>query len=500
MPSKTKKSLKEADVFAGLASGLKSAVIKPTIHGYTPHSKQIIFHSSTARGRQFIGGNRSGKTEGSVAEAVFWAEGESPFQNLRPAPTRGRVVGVDFINGINQIIKPKFARLLPPSLLLNGSWEDSYSSYDKELTLTNGSTIQFMSYEQEVEKFAGTDQDWIYFDEEPPQDIFLENNMRLIDRGGKWWMAMTPVEGMTWTYDDVYLKARTDTNYFVVEVDTTDNPYVSEIEIIAALGALTEDEKAARLRGQYVQRGGLIYKMFNPNVHIIDPMVPPLDWLWVAGMDHGFNNPTAWLWAAINRDGTVIIFDEHYASGKIVAWHAEKVLEKNAGYKRTPEYNVGDPSIRNTDPLTGTSVQLEYIEHGVPITLGNNDVRAGLNRVARYFEGTQTPEGPKPKLYITRNCVNLIHEIGRYSWGEWAQKTVRREKNKKEEPKKKDDHACDAMRYLISSRPEQADDGTHIPEFSYKGMANEAVDLDNPPVAIGPRPRSHQDYHLGSEY
>lgn len=47
-----------------------------------------------------------------------------------------------------------------------------------------------------------------------------------------------------------------------------------------------------------------------------------------------------------------------------------------------------------------------------------------------------------PKLFIFSSCVNLIREIKGYTWGEG------------ESPVKRDDHALDALRYFIMSKPE----------------------------------------------
>ena len=86
--------------------------------------------------------------------------------------------------------------------------------------------------------------------------------------------------------------------------------------------------------------------------------------------------------------------------------------------------------------------------------MGNNDVAAGVNRVATYF-GT-LGEGGVPQLIITRNCVNLIQELQRYRWATYANKRIGNQNNKKELAHKKDDHAADSLRYFIMSRPDLA--------------------------------------------
>jgi phage terminase large subunit-like protein len=443
-----------AEAFAVIAQSLKATALRPNIHGYRPHDKQRPFHAADTKARLYIGGNRSGKTTGGIAEDIFWLTGKHPYRITPEPPVRGRIISVDFLNGIEKIIKPELARWLPPSELLGGSWSTAYNKERRTLTLENGSFVEFMSYDQDLDKFAGTSRHFIHFDEEPPQDIWLENKTRLIDTGGSWWITMTPVEGMTWIYDDIYMPGKNDpsSGITVVEVDMTENPYLHQGEVDEFISGLSNDDREARVKGKFVQVGGLIYKHFDPEVHVIDPMVPPREWEWFLGLDHGFSNPTAALWCAVSPDNRVIVFDEHYVSGEVVSYHAQAIHARDAIHKKIPNAYIGDPSIRNTDPITGTSIHLEYLQHGIPILLGNNDVVAGINKVASYLEAKGA--GGLPQLLITRNCINLITELQRYRWSTFASKRLAFQNNKKEVAHKKDDHACDALRYIMMSRPD----------------------------------------------
>lgn len=472
-------SLQEA--LRQISTGLRGAALRPNIYGYEPHDKQLQFHQSQARGRQFIGGNRSGKTVSGAVEACWYALNKHPYRRTPPAPTYGRIVSVDFQHGVEKIVRPEIARWLPKSEIKGGSWESGWSSEFKTLSLENGSTIEFMSYEQELEKFAGTSRHWTWFDEEPPKDIFTECKARLIDTKGDWWISMTPVEGMTWTFDELYIASKTDPGIAVIQVDMGENPHISPDEIDAFMVGLSVDERKARVHGRYVQIGGLIYAKAFSATNVIDPIIPPKSWLHVASLDHGLNNPTCWLWGAVDRDGRIVIYDEHYESQQLVSYHASVVHVRNQEHGRAPDYYIGDPSITQRSPLSGESVQLEYVEHGIPVMLGDNNVSGGLQRVARYLLGVEDPKSltePKariPRLYITRNCTNLLWELPRYRWSNWATRKTRDDKNKKEEPHKKNDHACDALRYLVSSRPQQVDDGSHVPAIILPDGANVPV-------------------------
>lgn len=461
---------KELNPFEILGIALRERAHRPNIRSYQPHSKQEEFHKSTAYIRQFIGGNRSGKTVAGVCEDIWRAEGKHPFQEVHPPPVTIRICTVDFNVGLQQLLLPVLTRFLPPSLLRNGSFSDSWNSDPPELYLSNGSVFEFKSYEQALVKFAGTSRPFIHFDEEPPEDVYKECLMRTIDCSGKLIFTMTPVEGMTWTYDQIYRKGMPedgspgDPNIFIIEVAMEDNPYLGEVEMQMALSNLDKNELSARKSGKYVMIGGLMYPNFNPKIHVIPEgqFELPANWNVYTSMDHGLANPTSWHWHTVDPIGRIITFDEHYEPNQVIQHHAAAYHRTNEKWGRLPEYNVGDPSIKNRDKITNTSVQQEYIKNGIFIILGNNDKAAGINRVRSYLNNG--PDG-SPMWLITSNCEKLIWEFKRYRRKNYKNKKLAADHNYPEEPIDRDNHALDDGRYFIMSRPDIKILGPTYPEI-----------------------------------
>lgn len=473
----------EAELGSMLAGMLRKKAQNPDISNYKPHDAQVNFHSSPARQRLFIGGNRSGKTVAGACETVWYLTGKHPYKTIPRKAIHGRVVASDFIQGIGKIVLPMVARWLPPSALINGSWEDSYDKTSRTLTLDNGNDVEFLSYDQDLVKFAGTSRDFVWCDEEPHEDIFQECLMRTVDVSGDFWTTLTPIDGMTWIHETLYLPGINPMNpsIHVTEVSTEDNPFLPKEAVAAISQFYTADELAARLHGRFVQRAGLVYKEFGPeNIVPFLPEGPPKDQLLVASLDHGLNNATAWLWSTVDKQGNMTVFDEHYESQQIVSYHADRVHALNFDHGKVPDYYVGDPSIRNREALQGSSVLEEYASHGIYISLGNNDLKAGYSRVKARFAGL----GGR-KLYVTENCTNLIKELGKLRWATYASKRISKDNNAKEEQHKKDDHACDSLRYMVMSRPELMDNGTELPD----------TDLAN---AIASLPH-HDDWSRGED-
>jgi phage terminase large subunit-like protein len=445
-----------------------------------------------AKGRGLMGGNRAGKTVCGATEMIMWLTGKHPYRPTPPPPIQARGVSVDFDHGFELIMKPEIARWMPPSELIDGSWEKSFQKSTRMLTLANGSTMEFLSYDQDVDKHAGTSRHIIWFDEEPPKEIFNENMARLIDISGSWILTMTPLDGMTWVYDDIYLPSKLNPDPYVIEVGMDSNIYINTNEIDSYLAGMTEEEKQARRHGKFVQIGGLIYgRYLKEGANVIQPILGTERWETVRtkwthflAMDHGFNNPTCFLWIAADSDGRLLIYDEYYVSGEIVSYHASQIRERCQVLGVDPTFIVGDPSIRNTDPITGTSVQIEYVECGLSIALGNNNVPGGINRVARLLESNQ--------LMIARNCEKLLWEMQRYRWGRWSSRKIEATNNIKEVPVKKDDHACDALRYGVASR--FSADEVSLPEPKNLLGSSEALVLDSPRYGVDLDLTRLQDY------
>ncbi len=457
MPPRQKRVASIQDAFLSLGENLARVATFPDINSYVPHAKQRHFHESDKRVRLYIGGNRSGKTTGGIVEDIWWLTRAHPHQRIPDRPIAGRIVSVDFLNGIEKIIKPQLKQWIPPSQLRGGTWFDAYEASTRTLYLENGSFVELMSYDQDLDKFAGTSRDFIHFDEEPPQTIYNENRARLIDRKGHLWITMTPVEGMTWVFDDIYEKGTLgeDENISITEVDMAENPHLDQDEVKIFLDGLDKDERDARGHGKFVQMGGLVYKAFNPQIHIIDPIDPRelrgQNYKHYMSLDHGFNNPTAVHWHAVNPDNEVVTFDEHYEAGRIVDYHAEVIKQKNAAHGRTPDINICDPALGQRQGVTGTSIQTEYAIRGIGFILGNNDVTTGVAKVNQYLA---LREDGTPSWYITRNCANLIREISRLRWKTWASKKQASNNNPYDQIHKKDDHACDECRYFFSFMPD----------------------------------------------
>ena len=132
-----------------------------------------------------------------------------------------------------------------------------------------------MSNKQDLASFGGPPRDLVVFDEEPYQEVYKENLMRMVTaKDFEVILAMTPVNGISWTYDELYSKFLSgDENIDYFQFVSVANPHASVDSLNQILkGLTTYDEIKMRLLGEFISLSGLVYgSMFKPDLHVIPP-------------------------------------------------------------------------------------------------------------------------------------------------------------------------------------------------------------------------------------
>jgi hypothetical protein len=243
-----------------------------------------------------------------------------------------------------------------------------------------------------------------------------------------------------------------------------DNPYIPKEEIDNAKKELTEDTFQQEYMADFRKYTGLVYKDFQREIHVIEPFGIPPGWFIFRGIDFGSTNPTAALWIAVDSDDNWFVYDEHYATGQTIDYHAGVINSKSNG--RSIQTTYGDPS--------GAQWIQEFAQRGIYITPANKEtgtsfnswVRFGIEKISERLKlipgrivgipyvQPQTESSRSllgmPSLYIFSNCINVIREFETYRWKEKSV-TQAQDLNEPDVPEKANDHAMDALRYFAVS-------------------------------------------------
>lgn len=412
------------------------------------HQKQMAFHKCQKRNRWVFGGNRSGKTECGAVETVWIALGIHPFRQNRDN-VFGWVVSVSQ-QVQRDVAQAKVLKYLPSRYIQSvvmqegskGAPEYGIIDYIVVKNALGGlSKIGFKSCDQGREKFQGASLDFVWFDEEPPKDIYDECRMRVFDKRGDIFGTMTPLKGLTWVYNEIELNEQESDEVWCEYMEWNDNPYLDKQEIKAMEGTVSKQDQLSRRFGKFSSGEGLVYPEFDASVHVIDPFDVPKEWQAQISIDPGLSNPTSAHFYAVDYDGNIYVVAEHFKQNQGVAQHVKDIFEiaDRIGWQKDGQgrlHALIDSASNQRTLASQKSVAELFCEMGILVnTAVNKDLYSGIQRLKSLFE--QRP----PKIFIFRECENLIRELKSYWWGA------------NDKPKKVDDHALDELRYFVMSLP-----------------------------------------------
>ncbi len=444
--------------------------------GRKKHRKQLLFHRCKKRNRWVFGGNRSGKTECGAAEAVWIARGNHPYRKNKK-DVFGWVVSLT-AQVQRDVAQRKILSYLRPDwiadiVMTSGRKDSPASGVIDQIFIKNVfggiSVIGFKSCDQGRERFQGSSLDFVWFDEEPPQEIYEECRMRVVDKRGDIFGTMTPLKGLTFLYEEIYLNPKNNPEVWYEFMEWADNPFLSKKEIALLEATMDETTLQSRRYGKFCTREGLVYPEFEESVHVIDPFPVPKEWQDNISIDPGLKNPLSAHWYAVDYDGNVYVVAEHYAAGMDVDEHARALfaISEKIGWKRDGKGRLSaliDPAAGQRTLASAKSVSELFYERGILVDPRvEKDVFSGVAQVKSYLKrGNGMPD-----LYIFSNCVNMIREFKGYFWGEG------------ESPVKRDDHAMDELRYYLMNRP-------HVPKIE-KNLSAIARDKERKIRQLGRR-------------
>jgi len=150
-------------------------------------------------------------------------------------------------------------------------------------------------------------------DEPPPRDIWHACVTRL-RLGGFLWVLMTPLTGAAWFFDEVVPRYQNQIVYACMEDACKQHGirgYLEHDRIQQMTAEMDPDEIEARVYGRAMYLKGLVYKTFDPVVHIAKEKIAPP---WNADVWHivdpHVDKPFAMIWGYPTKDGRFVQFHE----------------------------------------------------------------------------------------------------------------------------------------------------------------------------------------------
>ena len=225
-----------------------------------------------------------------------------------------------------------------------------------------------------------------------------------------------------------------------------DNPYLAEDgRYEQMLKALPAVQRKQLLEGNWDITEGAAFAEFDPDFHVIPPFQIPVGWERVKGIDYGYASESACVWGAIDpSDRTLIIYRELYQKNLTGVDLAQLITQMEI---EDPFSVAGvlDTAAWNRTGTTGPTVGETLVRAGHKLRRADKNRIQGKIQIHEYLKVQQSG---RPRIQIFSNCPNLIREL---------QSIPLDKSNPEDVDTHAQDHAYDALRYLIMSRPKVND-------------------------------------------
>jgi phage terminase large subunit-like protein len=410
------------------------------------YRKHLAFFAAGARyhQRMMMAANRVGKTEGVGAYEVArhltgvyppWWEGRRFSKR-----TKGWAVG-DTRQTVRDILAEKLlgpkgdrgTGMIPGESILRivpmPGVPDGVELVDVRHASGGISKLNFKSFDQGRQAFQGTEQDFIWLDEEPPADVYEECLTRTATTGGMILLTFTPLSGLSDVVllflpgGDIAERVDEVSSRFVILATWDDVPHLDERTKEMLFASYMPFQRDARTRGVPALGSGAIYPVPESDI-VIPDFELPAHFPRAYGMDVGWNR-TAAIWGAFDLDTSIAyLYSQHYRGEAEPIVHAEAIKARGAWIP-----GAIDPASRGRGQKDGEQLLELYREMGLDLSMADNAVEAGI-----YDVWTLLSAG---KIKVFASCADWLTEYRLYR------------RDDKGRIVKKNDHLMDGTRYLF---------------------------------------------------
>lgn len=366
-----------------------------SIERYRPYSKQADFHAAGShyRERLFRAGNQLGKTFAGAAEMSYHLTGEYPAWwrgrrwdrpirawvggkssiDVRDAPVR-LLLGEATARGTGLVPKRRIIDIAPARGIADGV---DYVAVRH--VSGRDSTLTVKTYDQGRERWQASTLDLVWFDEEPPADIYTEGLTRTNATSGCVYITFTPLLGMS----EVVMRFlgdpspdRHDTNMTIEDAE-----HISPEERARIIASYAPHEREARVRGTPILGSGRIFPVAEEAIKVEAFRIPP-HWARLGAMDLGWDHPFAAVEIAYDVDSDIAYIVWCYrARQETPIMHAGALKPRGAWLPWAWPHDA----LNETSAGGGVALKAQYVDHGLNMLAeraqypsGSTSVEAGL--------------------------------------------------------------------------------------------------------------------------
>jgi phage terminase large subunit-like protein len=293
---------------------------------YKPSAKQRDFHAlgSTKRYRLLRAGNQLGKTTAGASEMAMHLTGIYPewwigrrYEHKINAWVGGKS-GEAVRDSVQKLLMGDVGDygtgMIPKDCIgetINGRGVMGALDYVMVKHVNGGwSSVKFKNYEQGREVWQSSTLDIVWFDEEPPEDIYAEGCTRIASKeNGMVYITFTPLKGMTSVVRG-FLQGNnpdcSDTNITLLDAE-----HLSDKQKEVILRNYSPHERQARANGIPMMGEGTVFQIAQEAISV-ERFELPKWYKIIGGIDFGWQHPTAAVRLAWNPDDDIIYVTHVY--------------------------------------------------------------------------------------------------------------------------------------------------------------------------------------------
>ena len=265
------------------------------------------------------------------------------------------------------------------------------------------SSLHFKAYEMGVDKWQGRSVDCIWLDEEPSRELYSQAVTRTLDRKGMVYMTFTPESGMTETVASFMNNLQpgqslTNATWDDASESVTsmkgNSGHLNESVMAQILSSYSPHEREMRRYGRPSIGSGLVFPVQEDKI-MIDPMQLEDHWPRIAGIDFGWDHPTAVVWVAWDKDeDELYVYDCYRQSKASPSVHAASIRTRSESvpiaypHDGNRRDSMGNPGLADQYRSLGCNMMLEHFTNPPALgqNKGGNSVEEGLMDMLQYME------------------------------------------------------------------------------------------------------------------
>ena len=393
---------------------------------YKPYPRQLEFHASLKDNDEamLLGGNQIGKTLAGAYEMAMHLTGRYPDD--WPGHRFDRPISALAGSVTAELTRKGIQRMLIGKPEIKKEWGTGAIPFEcfGEITMKSGvkhavdsilvqhvsggySVLKLLSYVQGQEKWQADTVDFVWFDEEPPWDVYMEGITRTNATRGKIMITFTPLHGMSQVVSQFWPKPTSPTRAFV-QMGVRDVLHYKQEDIDKMMAKYPPHQREARMNGTPQLGEGLVINM-SEEVYLTQPFVVPKYWRRGAGIDFGVSHPTACI---------EIVHDTETDTYYVIAEYVEKdktpmmIAEAVKGWGKNLRWFWPHDGLQR-DKGSLLPLANQYRDRGMQMwheqvthEEGGNSLESGVMEIIEMLS--------TGKLKIFSSCQKLLQEMRQY--------------------------------------------------------------------------------------